>query len=247
MGEQKVLKRTVKIVANVLLYTFIVICLAAVVITITSKKEADGTATIFGRQIRTVLTASMEKCDETDVSGYDIKDIPVKSVVLIEVVPDDEEEAAKWYEELREGDVLTFKYVYVRQETITHRIIDKEPNGRGGYYIYLRGDNKNADSENLVQIIDTSENDSPNYIIGKVTATSHFFGVLMSALTSTAGLICIVIIPSFIIVILEVFKIANMLNAEKRKKVLEEKQQKQSEIDELKRKIAELEAKKRTK
>ena len=186
----------------------------------------------------------MEKCDLTDVSGYEIKDIPTNSMVFIEVVPEDEEEAEKWYADLKIGDVLTFKYVYVTQETITHRITGISPNSYGGYTIRLEGDNKNSDADTLTQTIDTSEKNSPNYIIGKVTGQSYALGTFVTALKSPIGLIFIVIIPALAIVVYEIFKIVTLLTSDKKKKAEEELVQQKSEIDRLKQRLAELESEK---
>ena len=242
MKNNATLKKVLNIVGNVLLYLFIAVCLIGVILTITSKKDADGTATIFGRQMRIVLSPSMEKCDATDVSGFEIKDIPVKSMVFIEVVPEDPDEADEWYDDLEVGDVLTFKYVYTRQETITHRITSIEEKTTGGYVIELTGDNKDSDSKTLTQIIDTSMTNSPDYIIGKVTGQSYLLGLFISTLRSPLGLIFIVIIPSLIIMSFEIVKVVKLFNEEKKQKEREEKEQQQSELDELRRRLAELES-----
>lgn len=242
MEKTQVIKKTAKIVANVLLYAFIAVCIFGVILTISSKKDADGTATIFGKQMRLVLSPSMEKCDATDVKGYDIKHIPTGSMVFIDVVPGDEAEAEKWYEDLKKGDVLTFKYVYVRQETITHRITDIYKNENGGYTISLEGDNKDSDSEVLTQTIDTSLKNSPNYVIGKVIGQSRLLGLFVRVLKAPIGLIFIVIIPSLIILILEILKIIKTLGSDKRKKEREQRAQQQTELDELRRRLKELEA-----
>ncbi len=242
MEKKRVLKRAGIITANALLYIFIAICILGVILTITAKKDADGTATIFGKQIRYVLSPSMERCDAIDVSKYEIKDIPTRSMIFIDVVPEDKTKAEQWYADLEVGDVLTFKYVYVRQETITHRITAIEEKSGGGYIISLAGDNKNSSSETLTQTIDTSKSNSPNYVIGKVTGQSYVLGLFVYALKTPVGLISIVIIPSLIIVILEIVKIINMLGADKRKKEQEEKEKQQSELNELRRRLAELEA-----
>ena len=241
METTQVIKKVGKSALNILLYFFIVVSVLGIILTVSSKKDMDGTATIFGRQMRIVTSPSMEKSDATDVSGFDIKDIPTRSMVFIDVVPEDPEEAAKWYEELEIGDVLTFKYVYVKQETITHRIVDKIATSDGGYEIHLEGDNKDADDDVLTQIIYTADTNSPNYVIGKVTGQSYIFGVVMSALRSTLGLILIIIVPSLLIVIYEVLKIVRVINADKRKREHEERVRQQSEIDELRRRLAELE------
>lgn len=246
MEKTQVIKKVGKIAANTLLYIFIAVCLFSVILTISSKKHADGTATIFGKQMRSVLSPSMEKCEATDVSDYEIKDIPTGSMVFIEVVPEDPEEAAQWYAHLKIGDVLTFKYVYVKQETITHRITGIRQNPDGGYTIRLEGDNKNSDSDTLTQTINTSEKNSPNYVIGKVTGQSYLLGLFVKTMKSPAGLICIVIIPSLIIVILEILKIIKLLGADNRKKEQEEKERTANELDELRRRLAEYEAGKPT-
>ena len=242
MEKPQMAKKVCQITANVLLYAFIAVCLLGVVLSVSAKKESDGTATIFGRQMRFVLSASMAKCDQTDVSQFEIKDIPARSMIFIEVAPKDTAELDEWYASLKVGDVLTFKYVYIRQETITHRITAIEKKETGGYLISLEGDNKNENSETLSQVIDTSIPNNPNYVIGKVTGQSYALGLFVNVLRSPAGLVCIVIIPSLIIVILEILKIIRLFGADKRKRELEEQARQKNELDELKKRLAELEA-----
>ncbi|MBR3863365.1 MAG: hypothetical protein IKM42_06925 [Clostridia bacterium] len=244
MEKTQLFKKVGKITANILLYVFIAVCLFSVILTISSKKDADGTASIFGMQMRSIISPSMEKCDATDVSGYEIKDIPVGSMVFIEVVPEDPVKAAEWYADLKVGDVLTFKYVYIKQETITHRITGITQNAEGGYTISLEGDNKGAGAEVLTQTINTAEKNSPNYVIGKVTGQSYLFGLFIKTLKSPAGLVCIVIIPSLIIMLLEILKILHLFGADKRKREQEERAKQETELGELRKRLAELEAQK---
>ncbi len=241
MSKKHVVKRAAAVAANVFVYCFLVVCLIGVTLTLAAKKGEDGTATLFGYQMRYVLSPSMEKCDATDVSDFEIKDIPTKSMVFVKVVPDDAEEAKAWYADLEIGDVLTFRYVYVRQETITHRIVDiyEKPEG-DGYIITLEGDNKSDGSENLRQVIDTSLKDSPNYVIGKVTGQNYLLGVLVQALKTPVGIVCVIITPALIILFLELFKIFNLFARDKRKKELKIREEQQSEIEQLKRRLAEL-------
>lgn len=239
--EKKVLKKTFKIVANVLLYLFIAICLFGVLITVMSKSDPDGTATIFGMQMRIVISPSMEECDRTDVSEYDIGSIPVDSVVFIETVPEDPAKANEWYADLKVGDVLTFKYVYVKQETITHRIVSIEPNSDGGYTILLEGDNKNDASTVMTQEINTADLNSPNYVIGKVTGTSYLLGLFITILKSPVGLICMVILPALVILVFEVVKVVRLLMSDKKKQDNKVQQAQQEELEMLRRRLAELE------
>ncbi len=245
MSKKRIIKRLAVITANVLLYTFLIVCLIGVTLTVTAKRDEDGTSTIFGIQMRYVLTESMEECDETYVGDYDIKDIPQKSMIFVEVVPRDPADAQEWFDDLEIGDVLTFKYVYTTQETITHRIIDIDEKSDGsGYIISLRGDNVAEDSQAMTQVIDTSQANSPNYVIGKVVGQSYFLGILVHALKSPVGMVFIIILPALIILILEVLKIVRVFSKEKRAKENKEREEQQNEIEELRRRLAELEQKK---
>ncbi len=235
------LKKAGKIILDVLLYLFLAVCVIALVLTITSKKDIDGASELFGYQMRIISSDSMEKCELTDVSDYKIGSLPLRSMIFVKVMPTDEVEADNWYRSLEVGDVLTFRYVYTNQVTITHRIVSIEEKETGGFIIELEGDNKNSDSEQLVQTIDTSNPDDTNYVIGKVTGKSFLLGFIISLLKTPIGIICIVIVPCFIIILLEVLKIVGVYGAEKKKREQEEKQKKEDELEELRRRLAELE------
>ena len=240
-------KKILLIAGNVLLYVFLALCIFTLILTVFSPKdETDGTAELFGYQFRTVISDSMGACKDTDVSGYEIKSIPLYSMVFVQLVPDNSAEAAKWYEDIKEGDVLTVKYVYDTQVTITHRVIEKNPDGNGGYHLVLEGDNKNAENqEQLRQEIYTSDKDSYNYVVGKVTGQSVVLGSIVSLLRSTFGIIFIIILPCVLIILFEVIKIVGVLRSDKRRIEKEENAKKDQELDELRRKLAELEGQKR--
>lgn len=234
-------KKILNVVFNVILYTLIAVCLFCVMVTVFSKKDSDGAVELFGHQARVVTTDSMDKCELTDVSDFKIKSIPANSMVFIDTVPEDEAAANEWYSKLEVGDVLTFRYVYTTQITITHRITAISPNDNGGYIISLEGDNKSSASNQLAQVIDTSAEDSMNYVVGKVTGQSKVLGVVVSFLKNPFGLIFLIIVPCVIIIAYEVVKIFSVLNADKKKKAQEEAEKKDSELEELRRKLAELE------
>ena len=243
--------KKLKVVLDVLMYVFIALCVVLVIFTITAKKS-DGAINVFGYQARIVLSESMEKCDETNLKDYKIKDIPLKSMVFIELVPEDESQAKDWYESLQVGDVLTFRYKYDRQETITHRIIEKNENldkdgkPNGWYTFVLKGDNKALAEDPNASAADTgtqtinTEIESANYIVGKVTGQSRFLGFIAYALKQPICIALIVIVPCLIIMTLEVIKIVGVLNEDKKKKQIEEKESQQNEIEELKKQLAEL-------
>ncbi|MBR3804173.1 MAG: hypothetical protein IKJ14_02345 [Clostridia bacterium] len=231
MSKKSVVKKTFKIISNVVLYLFIALCVFGVLVSVSAKKNGEDAATIFGYQMRFVLTESMEKCDQTDVSDYKIKQIRQKSLIFVKTMPKDKAEQDEWYRDLKVGDVLTFKYVYASQVTITHRIVEIYEKPTGGFIIHLEGDNKNSDGNTLKQMIDTSIPESPNYVIGKVTGVSYLLGLFVYALKSPVGIICIVILPCVIIMILEIVKLITFFGAEKRKKQEVAIEIQQSEID----------------
>jgi len=236
-------KKILRIAGNVLLFIFLALCIFTMILTVFSPKdETDGTAELFGYQLRTVISDSMGACEDTDVSGYDIKSVPLYSMVFVQLVPDDSDEAAKWYEDIEVGDVLTVKYVYDTQVTITHRVIEKNPDGNGGYHLVLEGDNKNTENqEQLRQEIYTSDENSPNYVVGKVTGQSIVLGAIVSLLRSPFGIIFLIILPCVLIILFEVIKIVGVLRSDKRRKEKEDNAKKDQELDELRRKLAELE------
>ena len=245
--KKSVPRRVLGILGNVLLYSFLALCIFMVVITLMSKKDSDGAATIFGFQMRTVLSASMDEHPDTDVSEYDIKSFPVKTLLFIRTVPEDPAKAQEFYDSLEVGDVLTIRFTYTNQVTITHRITSITPKETGGYIIELQGDNKGdpefgATSNVMTQTVDTSlAGVSNNYIIGKVVAKSLPLGYLLTLLKQPIGIVLVVIVPCFIVILLEVLKIVGVLSAEKKKREQEKQEQQTDEIEELRRKLAALE------
>ena len=238
------MKKTGNIVLNVLMYIFLVLCIFSVIITVISKRDPDGAAEVFGYQMRVVTSDSMAECELTDVSAYKIKDIPIRSMVFVKVMPDEPAEADEFYRSLKVGDVLTFRYVYTTQVTITHRITSITEKDTGGFVIELAGDNKNSEDGQLVQVIDTSIPNNTNYVIGKVTGQSKVFGAVMSFLMNPIAIVLIIIVPCVIIILLEALKIVRLFTSDKKKREREEKESKENELEELRRKLAALEKEK---
>ncbi len=239
-------KNIFKIILDILAYIFVGLIVLLVIfslfLTISSTRDKDGTATVFNYQLRIVESTSMEKSDYVDTSKFEIKDIKLKSCIFIETVPEETKKRDSWYESLKEGDVLTFKYVYVRQETITHRIIsiDKKEDS-SGYIIKLQGDNRTSETSASIQTIDTSLENSSNYVIGKVVGQSYLLGLLIYTIKTPIGIICVFIIPSSIIIIYEIYRISRVIYLEKKSKQIDEVSSKEKEIEELKKKLEEYE------
>ena len=242
MKDSKV-KKISGIVLDVIMYAFIAICIFFVIILVFGQKDVDGSTQLFGHQLRVVISDSMEACDETDVSKYEIKSIPVKSMVFIELVPEDAEEAKEWYGSIEEGDVLTFRYVYTTQVTITHRVEKKIDNKDGTYTFHLVGDNKDSDNDLLRQVITTGNAADTNYIIGKVVGQSKIIGNVVMVLRNPLWMCLIVIFPSLIIIIYEIFRIMSIFSGERKEKEKAQQEEKENEIKMLKEKLAQLENK----
>jgi hypothetical protein len=159
-------------------------------------------------------------------------------MVFVKTIPDDEKEADEWYSQLKVGDVLTFRYTYSSQVTITHRIVEITAKQTGGYIIVLEGDNKVSEDNVGQQTIDTSIENSTNYVIGKVTGVSVAVGYLITAVKSTWGIVFIVIVPCSIIIILEIFRIADIIMQKRKEAMKAEQKKKDDEIEQLKKLLA---------
>ena len=189
---------------NVVIYTVCALCL---VFTVLSSRNNEGAVKLFGYEMLIVLSGSMEKNSDVDVSNYRIKDIKTGSMVFVQTVPEQNFQAKEWYSRLQVGDVLTFRYVVgTRQETVTHRIVALEAKDTGGYLITLRGDNVVAGE----QLIDT-DIDGYNYVIGKVTGKSFVFGWLAYWLKRPVGIMLLVVLPCLIVVFYQVARIVNIV------------------------------------
>lgn len=240
MNREK-LKKVGKIAMDVLTYIFLALCIFTVMVTILSKKDVDGAAEVFGYQMRVVTSDSMAECEFTNVSNFEVKDIPLRSMIFVKTIPDSGAEADEWYRSLKVGDVLTFRYVYTTQVTITHRIVSITEKETGGFVIDLAGDNKNSESGQLFQTIDTSVPNNPNYVIGKVVGQSYLVGVIMSFLKQPIAIVLVIILPCSIIILSEVLKIDKVMGEDKKKREQEESAKRDTELEELRVKLAALE------
>lgn len=248
-------KKVANIVLDVVVVIVLLLALFTIVVTINAKKSKDKDASsIFGYQLRFVQSGSMEKCAYTDVSKYKVKSIKVKSCVFIKTAPTDPDKINEWYKTLKVGDVLTFQYNRENaanknnydgdSKIITHRVIKIEKKETGnGYIITLKGDYKSSkENEPAEQVIDT-EVDTPattTYIIGKVTGQSYLLGLCVYILKKPVGIVCVIIVPCLLMIVIQIFRIANVMGADKKKKRKEEQASKDNEIEELKRQLAAL-------
>lgn len=205
--EIKKSKRALKITGNVIFYVVLAFFLVLAGFSITSR-VTNGR--IGDSQYLVVISGSMdgEKQEE-----YDIKTIPVKSLIKVDLVKEGKEE--DFYSNLKKGDVLTFNYVSLNNTTITHRIIEDPIKQADGVYKYiLKGDAVEGDSD-----IQTLYSDGrTGEILGKVSFVSLPLGQIYFFMSSKVGTLVLVILPSSAICIFEIAKIIYLVSENKRKK-----------------------------
>ncbi len=178
-----------RFVARRLIKLYLVLILVLGVVAAVLAIHAFATRGLFGYSARIVMSTSMEKDSGTDVESYKIGHIPVRSFVLIQLVPTEQEAREAFYAGLREGDVLTFVYRVIGGEvTITHRVRKIERRGEG-YVITLRGDNGTSVGSQIVNTADPTG----GRIIGKVVSCSHALGVCICILRDPLFLLSVVI------------------------------------------------------
>ena len=118
--------------------------------------------------------------------------------------------------------MLTFQYVYHDRIIITHRIVSIEPDPEyGGYIIRLEGDNKLSEDGQLTQEIRTGDTNSLNYVLGKVVRQNFMFGFFISVLKEPIGVVLAIIVPCFLFILIEIFKVVNRSHAAQSQKVTE--------------------------
>ncbi len=218
-------------VLNIIFYIFLVIffCLALVSVSTRITKGKYGNT-----QFLVVVSASMDGEKQED---YDIKTIPVKSLIGVDLVKEGKED--EFYSSLKKGDVLTFNYVSFNNETITHRIVEDPVKDENGVYKYvLRGD---AVEEDQTQILYSDGRSGE--IIGKVKFVNLPLGQMYFFISSKLGTILLVILPCSLVAIIEIVKVIYLVtdNRQKRKdeKLKKEREEKDKEIEELKRQLEE--------
>ena len=133
-------------------------------------------------EMRVVVSGSM---DGEPREEYDIRTIPVGSMVFIQKVPEGPY-ANDFYSSLRIGDVVTFNYKNPATREImvvTHRIIDISNQG-GDMRFTMAGDSILDDPTNSSkQVIYSSSGD----MIGKVTGVSEGLGDITVFISSAHG------------------------------------------------------------
>lgn len=165
-----------------------------------------GTLDFSETDVKIVVSGSM---DGQPRGQYDIKTIPVGSMVFIHKVSEGDSQV--FYSSLEVGDVITFHYrhpVSYEDMVVTHRITSITESG--GVYTYeCRGDSIVDDPTNgSVQVVTSSSGD----VIGKVVGVAPWLGQLVVFLSTWEGKVCLIITPCLILILSEMRNIIRILH-----------------------------------
>ncbi|MEH7253351.1 signal peptidase I [Neobacillus niacini] len=164
----KTFKKWAGRISSIIIYGLL-ICM---VITVIATKIHGGTPKVFGYEIMTVLSGSMEP--------------GIKTGSIIAVKPISNTES------LQKGDVITFKAADNPNTLITHRIIEIEKVNESVQFI-TKGDNN--DTKDRSPVIDEK-------IVGEYSGfTLPFVGKLLAFIQSNNGAIFLLIIPGALMIL----------------------------------------------
>ncbi|KGP74124.1 signal peptidase [Pontibacillus yanchengensis Y32] len=153
---------------NILLF-LVMVCMIFIVI---SSRASGGEPSVFGYQLKTVLSGSMEPTFKTG------------SIIAITPL----EEAEK--QSLAKGDIIT--YLKDDETLVTHRIVEASETGNSMTY-QTKGDNNEApDGEPVL---------AQNVVGEYADFTIPYAGYVMQYANSKAGSIALMIIPGLLLLI----------------------------------------------
>lgn len=128
--------------------------------------------------------------------------------------------------ELKKGDIITFTSNDPRYSglTITHRIVGVEKSKDNKVYYRTKGDNNNTEDSSLVPY---------DNINGKVILRIPKIGYIQYALTSSYGIVFLVVIPCLGIVIYDIIKLFKSIIGNTKGKIKAKKKEEQEEYIEI--------------
>lgn len=173
---------------------------ASLFLSLSGRRSPDRIPTVAGKKVLNVLSGSMEPA----ISAGDV-------IIIRPLAPK---------EELKEGDVVTYKATNTKGATqqmlITHRVIGiLSVNDKPTAYM-TKGDAN--DSKDLHPI-------SRDQVVGVYVGRIPYFGYLAGFLRTPLGVILLLVIPGLLVIAGEVRKIYVILSEEEQKKAKAEAQQ----------------------
>lgn len=178
--KMKKTKKWASRITSIIVYGLLLVMVVLVV----SSKMSGGSPKIFGHELLTVLSGSMEPGIKT---GSIISVTPVKSK-----------------ETLKKGDVITFKAADAPSQYITHRIIEVKKISSAVQYT-TKGDNN--DSKDSSPVL------AENVVAQYDHFTIPYVGYVFSFLKSKAGAILSLIIPGVLMVVWSILSILKTIQS----------------------------------
>lgn len=170
----KGLKKWLGRISSIIIYGLL-ICMIFMVV---SSKMAGGTPKVFGYEIMTVLSGSMEPGIKTG------------SIIAVKPVEDPTK--------FKKGDVITFKAADDPTKIITHRIIATQLANNSVQYI-TKGDNNDSK--------DPAPVNAGNVIAQYHGFTIPMVGKIMAFIQSKTGAIYLLIVPGALLILYSIFSI----------------------------------------
>jgi signal peptidase len=199
--DWKKVKKIGGIVANVVVWLFVIFSLLITIMVFSAQGSADGVPTIFGKGIITISTESMEptfkKGDMVKITKLDEKNIY----------------------ELEVGDIITFRSPIdlngdgVNGDINTHRIVEIN---EAGFYFVTKGDNNLiADNEGT-----SGYTVSFNNVIGSCEEDDRvpLVGGILAFLRTTLGFFLVIVLPLILFFLYELYNFINVLVTERAKR-----------------------------
>ncbi|OCA87810.1 signal peptidase I [Bacillus sp. FJAT-27225] len=170
----KAFKKWTGRITSIIIYGLLIF----MVMTVISTKISSGTPKIFGYEIMTVLSGSMEP--------------GIKTGAIIAVKPDFDRST------LKKGQIITFKAADNPNTLITHRIIEVKKENQSIQYI-TKGDNNDTKDRSPV---------SAKNVVGVYSGfTLPFVGKLLAFIQSDNGAIFLMIIPGVLMILWSVISL----------------------------------------
>ncbi|GEM_PF-227254 len=170
--------RIFTIIGNIM-FVILLLIMAALSFFLIQSRITGGVPEIGGYQMYIVLSGSMSPEFDTGSLAF-----------VRETDPD----------ELKSGDIITFRSVANPDSLTTHRIVEVMDDE--GLKFVTRGDANNVNDPNPVP----AEN-----VVGKVSGTVPYVGYLMNFVQTSQGLVLLIFVPGVLIIVFELGKIMKYL------------------------------------
>ncbi len=179
-------KRLIRFLSNGL-FALVIITVITMVFFVVQSKISGGPPMIAGHHMYIVLSGSMSPAFDTG------------SVIFVEPMEP---------EDIREGDIITYRGLGDSSLLTTHRVVGLEGSGQDLEFI-TKGDANDVNDPYPIP----GEN-----LVGKVTLSIPYLGFLMGFGQSKKGLLVLVVIPGVLLIINESFKLYKSISKMKEEK-----------------------------